>query len=344
MSAKVQYMEARELPVWREYIDSRSLASFYHRPEWKEVVENSFGHRGYYLMAMNDRGAVGILPLVHLKSMFFGSMLCSMPFLNYGGIVADDAEAEEALCDEAGRLMKEVGAGYVELRQQRRISAGLPSAEHKVGMYLDLDPDPEVILGRLQRRHRREVRSSLKNDLEIRFGGAELVEDFYALLSRGWRDLGTPIYGRGFFENILAAFGRSVEISVVYHRNVPVATAFVAFFGDAVEGMWSYSLKEYAGLKVNYFLYWQLIKRACDKGYARYHLGRSTVDSNGQRYKAKWGASPRQLYWEYVVNGVGRIPELNVANPRYRLAIGLWRKLPLALTRAAGPYLAKGIP
>jgi FemAB-related protein (PEP-CTERM system-associated) len=337
-------MEARELPLWREYIDSRPGATFYHRPEWKRVVESSFGHRAYYLMAMNDRGVVGILPLVHVKTALFGSILCSMPYLNFGGVVADDREAEGALYDEAGRLMKGIGADYVELRQSRRSSAALPSAEHKVGMYLDLDPDPEVILGRFKRRHRREVRSALKKDLEIRFGNGELTKDFYTLLSRGWRDLGTPIYGRRFFENILATFGESAEIAVVYHRGIPVATAFDCFFNGAVEGMWSYSLKKYSCLKVNYFLYWQLIKRACEKGCDRYHLGRSTVDSNGQKYKAKWGARPRQLYWEYVVNGSGRIPELNVDNPKYRLAIGLWRWLPLGLTRIAGPFLAKGIP
>jgi FemAB-related protein (PEP-CTERM system-associated) len=344
MSATIRYMEAPELPVWRDFIDSRQDATFYHRPEWKEIVESSFGHRAYYLMAMNGRGVTGVLPLVHVKSALFGSILCSMPYLNFGGVVADSGEAEGALYDEAGRLMKRIGADYVELRQSRRSSSGLPSAEHKVGMYLDLDPDPEAILGSFKRRHRREVRSALKKDLEIRFGNGELTKDFYALLSRGWRDLGTPIYDRRFFEKILSTFGESAEISVVYHRGVPVATAFDGFHDGVVEGMWSYSLKEYTSLKVNYFLYWQLIKRACERGCRHYHLGRSTAESNGQRYKAKWGAQPRQLYWEYVVNGSGRIPELNVENPRYRLAIGLWRRLPVPLTRIAGPFLAKGIP
>ncbi len=344
MSATIRYMEARDLPVWREYIESRPDATFYHRPEWKEVVESSFGHKAYYLMAMDDHGVAGVLPLVHVKSALFGSILCSMPYLNFGGVVADDREAEGALYHEAGLLMKRIGADYVELRQSRRSSSALPAVENKVGMYLDLDPDPEVILGRFKRRHRREVRSALQKDLEIRFGNGELAKDFYALLSRGWRDLGTPIYGRRFFENILRTFGNAAEIAVVYHHGVPVATAFDGFFDGVAEGMWSYSLREHSSLKVNYFLYWNLIVRACERGCGRYHLGRSSVDSNGQRYKEKWGARPRQLYWEYLVNGSGRIPELNVDNPRYRLAINLWRRLPLGLTRIAGPFLAKGIP
>ena len=36
------------------------------------------------------RGIVGALPLVEFRSRLFGTFAVSLPFVNYGGIVADD--------------------------------------------------------------------------------------------------------------------------------------------------------------------------------------------------------------------------------------------------------------
>jgi hypothetical protein len=123
-----------------------------------------------------------------------------------------------------------------------------------------------------------------------------------------------------------------------------VATAFVGFHGKMVEGMWLSFLREYSKLQINYFQYWEMIKRACEQGYDLFHLGRSTAEGGGEFFKEKWNAVPRQLYWEYVLNKRQQLPELNVENPRYSLAIRLWRALPVSVTTAIGPMIAKSIP
>jgi serine/alanine adding enzyme len=38
------------------------------------------------------------------------------------------------------------------------------------------------------------------------------------------------------------------------------------------------------------------------------------------------------------------MPQLNVDNPKYRLAISAWRKMPLWATRLVGPPVARLIP
>ena len=96
-------MFSDEFDLWTEYIRKHPQATFYHEIGWKEVIERSFGHKTYYLMAMRQDNIAGILPLVHLKSHLFGSILCSMPFLNFGGICADDSEAENELLDSGSR-------------------------------------------------------------------------------------------------------------------------------------------------------------------------------------------------------------------------------------------------
>ena len=143
------------------------------------------------------------------------------------------------------------------------------------------------------------------------------------------------------FWKILRNLSRS---ALSYYRQEPVATAFVGFHGKMVEGMWLSFLREYSKLQINYFQYWEMIKRACEQGYDLFHLGRSTAEGGGEFFKEKWNAVPRQLYWEYVLNKRQQLPELNVENPRYSLAIRLWRALPVSVTTAIGPMIAKSIP
>jgi lipid II:glycine glycyltransferase (peptidoglycan interpeptide bridge formation enzyme) len=115
-------------------------------------------------------------------------------------------------------------------------------------------------------------------------------------------------------------------------------------FKDTIEGMWTYALDEYKNLNINYFLYWKMIENACQRGFKKFHLGRSTANSTAVSYKKKWNAIPVQLYWEYIMDDSKPIPELNVDNPKYKLLINAWRRLPLKLTQTVGPYFAKNIP
>jgi hypothetical protein len=140
------------------------------------------------------------------------------------------------------------------------------------------------------------------------------------------------------------SLGDSVEICIVTYQGVAIGTAFVGLFKKTVEGMWLSFLKEFARQQTNYFQYWEMIKRACEQGYEEFHLGRSSAEGGGEFFKEKWNAVPKPLYWEYILNKAKVVPELNVDNPKYQIAIRVWKKLPLPVTKALGPILAKSIP
>jgi serine/alanine adding enzyme len=38
------------------------------------------------------------------------------------------------------------------------------------------------------------------------------------------------------------------------------------------------------------------------------------------------------------------LPDLSPANPKYRAAIAVWTRLPLAVTNFIGPHIVKSIP
>ncbi len=332
---------------WAEFVQAHPEATFYHRWEWRTVMEKCFGHKTYYLMARDAGRTVGVLPLIHIKSLLFGSILCSMPFLNFGGVCAESDAAQEALLVEARHILNDCRADYLELRHLKPSAVDLHRKEHKVSMTLALDNDPDVLWNNFKSKHRTNIRRAAKNDLQAKFGGVDLLDPFYDIIATGWRDLGTPIYRKSFFRTILETFGDAVEICVVEHQNRPIAAAYNGLFRDTVEGMWIFALREYARLQTNYFIYWEMIRRACEQGYKKYHLGRSTNETGATFFKKKWNAEPRQLYWEYIMKengGPAQLPELNVDNPKYRLAINTWRRLPLKVTQIVGPLIAKSIP
>src|SRR5262249_42662293 len=101
--------------VWDAYVASNPEATGYHRSMWRGVFERALGHETVYLAAMRGTRVVGVLPLVAVRSWIFGSALVSLPFLNYGGVLADDRAAADALVDRA-RAAARGGGGAVAPR------------------------------------------------------------------------------------------------------------------------------------------------------------------------------------------------------------------------------------
>jgi hypothetical protein len=91
-------------------------------------------------------------------------------------------------------------------------------------------------------------------------------------------------------------------------------------------------------------MYWEMIRYAIRGGFRRFDFGRSTAGEGTYRFKEQWGAKPVQLHWQYLVRGKGQVPELSPGNPKYRLAIKVWQRLPLRIANALGPPIVRNIP
>ena len=156
--------------------------------------------------------------------------------------------------------------------------------------------------------------------------------------------LGTPVYSKLFFKNILEEFPELTRICTVYNEKEPIASGFLIVFKDRLEIPWASSLKKYNCYSPNMLLYWTALKLACDEGYQVFDFGRSTSGEGTYRFKEQWGAKAYPTYWYYWMRNGGPLPELNPRNPKYRMAIRLWKALPVALTRLIGPAIVKNLP
>jgi FemAB-related protein (PEP-CTERM system-associated) len=329
---------------WDAFVNASPDASFYHRFAWRRLNEKSLGHRSFYLSAERDGQVLGVFPLVSVKSRLFGNILCSMPFVNYGGPCTADHDAASLLLDEVPTLTGALGADYAEIRTLKPLARDLPTSLHKISMTVQLAPDPETLWNAFSSKHRKNMRRVQKNDLRVVSGHLDQLAPFYQVLTESWRDHGTPIYSLEYFRDVLTAFPEHTRIFIVYHGTTPVAGAFVGYHGHTVEGLWLGTPSVHRQLQPSYVLYWEMIKDSCERGYKHFHLGRSTVDSGGEVFKEKWNAQAEQLYWSYYLPNNRPLPQLNVSNPRYQLAIRAWRKLPARVTTWIGPPIARCIP
>ncbi len=328
---------------WDGYVRSRTDVSVYHLSAWRELIESVFGRETYYLAATSQGRFRGILPLVRLKSLAFGDFLVSLPYVSYGGVVADDEDVARRLLDSATELASRLGVEHMELRHTADV-ADLPKRTEKVSMHLALCGDSEERWKKLGAKRRSQIKRPLREGAESEMGGAELVGDFYRVFALKYRDLGVPVYPQKWFRAILERLPDITRVFVVRIDGAPVAASIVIGFNDVLEVPWASSLRSADRFGVNMYLYWCMLKYAEDEGYRIFDFGRSTVDSGTWRFKRQWGAEPVQLYWHYWLRDRDDIPKLNADNPKYQAAVSLWRRLPLWMTTRIGPQIVKNLP
>ncbi len=328
---------------WNRYLDSNPAASIYHRSEWKTLIKDVFGHHGYYFYAHNNGKITGVLPLIRLKSGLFGDFMVSMPYFNYGGAIADSPSIEQALMQSANRLAEKLGITHIEYRDDVE-REGLPVRSEKVNMILTLADNSDTLWDTFPSKLRSQIRRAQREDVRLKTGNKDCLDDFYTVFSRNMRDLGTPVYGKAFFMEILQCFTAQSKIVIVYLKGKPVAAAFLLGHKHTLEIPWASTINDVNHLSINMLLYWEVLKFAINNQYRYFDFGRSSKDSGTFRFKRQWGARPKQLYWHYWLPNNAKLPELNPNNPKYMLAISLWKKLPVSITRFIGPSIVKNLP
>ena len=328
-----------------KFVEVHETSSIYHLPAWCELIRKVFGHRFYYVYAdSTEKQITGVLPLVRLTSRLFGDYLVSMPFFNYGGAVGVNEQIEQSLMQRAVDLGKSLGVSHIEFRGDKVKQGDWNVRTDKVNMLLDLPAEEEVLWKALGAKRRSQINRPLREGVDVQIGGLELLDKFYEVFARNMRDLGTPVYGKEFFAEILKVFPNYSTIVLVQLKGKPAGAAFLIGFRGFLEIPWASTVSDYNKFGINMFMYWEVLKFAITKGYKTFDFGRSTIDSGTYRFKKQWGAEPKQLYWHYWLRDGQSMPQLTPSNPKYQLAIKTWQRLPLFVANWIGPKIVKNLP
>jgi FemAB-related protein (PEP-CTERM system-associated) len=334
-----------QLPGLSDYATREGRLSLSRHPAWLPVLQSGLGHTPYCLQAIHEGKCQGILPLAAVNSWLFGRFLVGLPYLNYGGPIADDSAIENLLLQSAKELADRLNVRYLELRDARAFDCPgfVANASLKVHMRLPLPGEAEPLWKGLDTKVRNQVRKGQKSGLELVWGGTELLSEFHNVFSENMRDLGTPVYGRRFFHAILTQFPDRSELGIVRLGAKPVSCCLLLHGWGTTEVPSASSLRAYNSTCANMLLYWTMLERAMARGQTEFDFGRSSPDSPTFRFKKQWGAQPHQAIWNHYLRQ-GTASDMRPTNPKYGRAVRIWQKLPLWLTRLMGPTIVRGIP
>jgi FemAB-related protein (PEP-CTERM system-associated) len=286
-----------------------------------------------------------MLPLIYMHTRLFGKFLVGLPYLNVGGVLATHDAASRCLLDQAVALADRLDVKHLELRHEVRYEHPAFNYEltEKVHMRLDLPGDADELWKSFSPKVRNQIRKGEKEGVTISWGRKELLPDFYTVFSRNMRDLGTPVFSRRLFAEILHQLGNDAELCIARHERRPVAGAVLIHGRGMSEVPSASSLRTANHLNCNMLMYWNLLMRAIERGQNVFDFGRSSAGSNTYRFKEQWGAQPHGAVWQYYVRH-GDVSDMRPNNPKNQRRIAVWKRLPVWLTRLAGPHIVRGIP
>ncbi len=330
---------------WEAYVAHAPAATFFHRAAWQKLLRDVFRHRTFFLCAERDGSIVGVLPLAQVKSLLFGNALVALPFAVYGGVVADDTAAAAALEAAAEGLAQQLGVAHLEYRNVDARHAphpDWPTQNLYVTFRKEILPDADANLNAIPRKQRAMVRKSIKNGLSSEIDAT--ADRFFALYADNVHRHGTPAMPRRYFDTLLREFGRDCEVlTVVDAAGTPVSSVMSFYFRDEVLPYYAGDAVRARELAANDFKYWELMRRACERGLKVFDYGRSKVGSGSFSFKKNWGFEPRPLHYEYRLYKRDAIPQNNPNNPKYKLMIETWRRMPIALANFLGPFIVRNL-
>lgn len=329
------------------FVERHEAGTPFHLPQWLIAVARGCNQHSHYLVAEHGDGSIaGILPLTEVHSALFGRALVSSGFAVGGGILADYPSTAEALAREGWQLAERLSCPTFELR-----GGALPSgaAWHVddttyVGFVRDLAEDEDAELLAIPRKQRAEVRRAATFGLEVSTGrDAEHQAAHYAVYSESVRNLGTPVFPQALFREVLAEFGDAADILLVRHDGVPVAAVLSLYWRGCVYPFWGGGTHAARSLRANDQMYFSLMNHARTRGCRQFDFGRSKAGTGPAAFKKNWGFEPQPLaYFKRAADGAAP-REINPIDPKYRMQVALWQKLPLWLANRIGPHIAKGL-
>ncbi|MGB0749218.1 MAG: FemAB family XrtA/PEP-CTERM system-associated protein [Magnetospiraceae bacterium] len=342
MSVSVGIASPEDATRWDAFVFSHPQGTFFHRFGWTSVIEKSFRQRCHFLIAKQGETVAGVYPLVHVQSPVFGNRLVSTGWCVGGGILAESDEAATALFAAAADLLASTNAGYIESRDPSRPQ---PGAQIQEGIYATFDrpmeAEEDARLKQIPRKQRAVVRKALKTGMTWRIDPDP--ETFYGLYSLTMRNHGTPIFGKRYFQNLLQEFGADCDILTVYDGDRPLSSVMNYYFRDRVMPFYTGAVPEARKLGAADLMYWHLMGHGIQRGCTVFDFGRSKLETGPYSFKKNWGFEPRPIVGEFLMKGDAPLPNVNPNNPKYKLMINVWKRLPVPVANIIGPWVGRQV-
>jgi len=327
---------------WDAFVEATPKGTFFHLCGWKEVIETAFKHRTFYLLAERKGAVTGVLPLTLVKTRLFGVRLISNAFCVEGGPIGADTASANALEKAAISLLQELRVPVLEFRGCTANQSDWRSLSDLYASFRkQIESSVERNLEAIPRKQRAMVRKGMRNGLRSEHDAN--VDRLYGVYGESVHSLGTPVFSKRYFELLLSIFAQRSDIVTIISEGEPVASVLNFYFRDAVLPYYGGGTADARRLAANDFMYWEVMRYACERGLRIFDFGRSKVGTGAYDLKRHWGFEPQPLVYQFFLAPGYSIPDLNPLNPKYRLLSALWKRLPRTVAMRLGPPIVRGL-
>jgi FemAB-related protein (PEP-CTERM system-associated) len=337
----VKLMQPQDTPRWDKFVMHCPDATFFHRAGWQAVIERAFGHKTWFIYAESNGEITGVVALAEIKSKLFGHSLVSLPFCVYGGIAATSEAARQALDRAVQELATQLNVGHLEYRNLEPQHTDWITKHLYVTFRKQMFADPEQNMLAIPKKQRAMVRKGIKAGLQSTIDSN--VDRFFDAYADSVHRLGTPVFAKKYFRLLKEVFADDCELMTITLNGRTVSSVLSFYFRDEVLPYYGGGTAEAREVAGNDFMYWELMRRSCERGYRIFDFGRSKIGTGAFDFKKNWGFAPQPLHYEYQLHRSRALPDNNPLNPKYQLFIKMWQRLPLAVANAVGPHIVKDL-
>lgn len=327
--------------AWDAFIGAHG-GTYCHLYGWRRVLERAYGLTCHYLGVYCTGALCAVLPVAEPPRLPWAErQVISLPFCNYGGLVAMSGVEREPVLDAVLEYLSARGVRRLELRE---VATEAVDTE-EVSMRLALPGSEEELWTLVGDKVRNQVRKARKSGLEARWGldqGAELYDIYAVNMGR----LGSPVHARRFVLGILDALGSQADVLTVRLGERAVGAMLVLRFQDTWIDPFASSLPEFKVHNPAMLMYWEALRAACKAGAGAFDLGRSLKGSGTYRFKRQWGAQEVPLHYHSFEHGR---PLAAASTMFYRSGSAarlaqVWSLLPALVQNRLGPVVRRWMP
>lgn len=334
-------------PRLAAFLADHPQATPFHSAEWLSAVASGTGNPALALVSEARGQVTGYLPLSEVHSPVFGRVLASTGFAVGGGLLLAEGADAAPLLAAATELAQRRSCPAIELRGGVMPEEGQGwhlKREAHCGFVTALAESDEAQLLAVPRKQRAEVRKGLERDLAVTIGTKPRDRAaHHAVYAASVRNLGTPVFPRALFAEVLDRFGEAADILTVWSGEEPVASVLSLYHRGAVMPYWGGGTFAARALRANDRMYYELMLHARRRGCTRFDFGRSKTGSGPFHFKRNWGFTPEPLtYATWTAPGVDP-RDADPTSAKHRALIAAWQRLPLAVANRIGPLIARGL-
>lgn len=343
----IELLRKNEEKEWQRFVENGPNPVVFTMLEWRDILVDTYKFDPLYIVAKSKGRIINGLPLFLVKFPFLGKKIISIPHDGcFGGVVDGQRndDSSRLLYQKAIEISNEKNVNYLEIRT---------TAPSELLKSLNFKEERPVYITELGLKNIKDnwnqVNKSVKRNIKFakRFGlesilnnSEEELKIFYKLMSKIFREFGTPVYHFKFLKTIQNKLNNGkMALILIKKENKTIGGGLFLVGRNTVVYKWGACDSKYLKYKPYDLMVWSAIEFAIEKGKTGFNLGITAPSNAGLLdFKGRWGAKNEKLHFYYYPVKTG-YPDISKYFSLYELPKKIWRKLPLSVTPLIGKYV-----